>query len=564
MAPSSRDRLNTIKNSNKRRRELAGLRNTAANANNKAKRELAFSRPAPMKSPEKARPSLFEKLSYSPLFDTRLLRGMTEQSTQARNRANIIRQAADNPNISRSEKRNLQLAASWESPEVKGFIEEYGGSGVIGSVARRGISRVSASYREEVEDIAQNLAEEASRLAPFTETSARKVAEQVAEKGRATVNPDIISQIRGETFGWRNQVGGGQARYVIGGEDVEDIASILKDPEKYAETLLGRLGTSLKARDLPFGINPYDVLNTLGLGKGAPMVGGRRGPSKIDEIQILGASRSNIASGGTQMFKQGAKTGEDIAKTIYPNFRGKFNPVPLTPESAGRQIELLQESRGGIPALRTGKVIDLSGEKIDALSKRLYNAHDHAAAKAREASTQAIEQRIADVLNIKLSDDFLSARQTRLDMVNNPNENDVLIDFLANSGKGGVGLSDLKPFLQKQLDSPDITPYQRQAYRQMLGDVIGGRYKEIEKRYRAITNQVEDPLKDVINPKFRKEFGDAVDEFRRKLRDSKENYDDAQFAADMEALGNAVEAVARSTKGRISFSAVKKASGLFD
>jgi hypothetical protein len=103
----------------------------------KAKRELAFSTPAPMEAPTKPKASLFERLSFSPLFNTRLLGGMSEQAAQARNRANIIQQAAENPNLSREDRRNLQISAAMESPEVKGFIEEYGGSGVIGSVARR-------------------------------------------------------------------------------------------------------------------------------------------------------------------------------------------------------------------------------------------------------------------------------------------------------------------------------------------------------------------------------------------------------------------------------------------
>jgi hypothetical protein len=103
----------------------------------KSKRELAFSSPAPMKPPVKASPSLFERLSYSPLFNTQLLGGMAEQQAQAKNKYNIIQQAAENPNLSREDRRNLQISAVMESPEIKGFLEGYGGSGIIGSVARK-------------------------------------------------------------------------------------------------------------------------------------------------------------------------------------------------------------------------------------------------------------------------------------------------------------------------------------------------------------------------------------------------------------------------------------------
>ena len=54
MPPSSRDRLNTIKNSKKRRRELAGLRNTAANAGPPSSSKTFGTKPPPARGPGKA------------------------------------------------------------------------------------------------------------------------------------------------------------------------------------------------------------------------------------------------------------------------------------------------------------------------------------------------------------------------------------------------------------------------------------------------------------------------------------------------------------------------------
>jgi len=58
MAPSSRDRLNTIKNSKKRRRELAGLRNTAANAGPPSSSKTFGTKP-----PRAQRPDMVESFS---------------------------------------------------------------------------------------------------------------------------------------------------------------------------------------------------------------------------------------------------------------------------------------------------------------------------------------------------------------------------------------------------------------------------------------------------------------------------------------------------------------------
>lgn len=516
----------------------------------KRKRELAFSSPAPMEPPVKAEPSLFERLSFSPLFNTRLLGGMAEQRAQAKNRFNIIKQAAENPNLSRKERRDIQISAAMESPEVKGFIEEYGGSGVIGSISRRGAQRIPDSYREEVMDIAESIAKSAAQAAPYTVRQVESIVKRVGE-GRLPVIPrEAMEQIKGEDFR--------TGQYVVGEEEVQPVLDVLTGG---AETLLGKIGQTIRQKDLPRGINIEDLVSAFSLGRDAPLQGVRTpGSSRVGEVQILGATPSSISAGGTSMFRVGAETGEELATIINPNFRGNFNPQGLTRGAAREQIELLQEVRGGIPVLRTGRVLDLSGEKIHYLSRRLYNAHDHAAAKAREASTQAIEQRLADALNIQLSDDFIRARQERLDFVNNPNENDVLIDFLANSGKGGVGLSKLPKYLQQRLDDPSISAHQRAAYRQMLGDVLGPRYKEIEKRYRAITNQVENPLKDVVSKDFLNEFGDAVDILRRRLRE-KENYTNEMFNADLARLSDAAEEVARQ-RGKVTWGAVRKASGI--
>ena len=291
-----------------------------------------------------------------------------------------------------------------------------------------------------------------------------------------------------------------------------------------------------------------NVHSALSLGVHGAQTGERLFDSGIGAISIAGITPSSAAAKATSMFSSGAKTGEGIAQTIYPGFTGEFKSIPLSIENARTQIDLLTEARG-VPTIGTGTVFDTAGNEIKAASKNLWNANDHASAKAREATVQATEQLLGDILKIPFSESFRAARQTRLNLVNDPNFNNVIIDYLGNTGKGGVSLRGLSDFLVSQIDKT-ADPHMRGAYQQMLGDVLQGKYNDIAKELSSVTSSVKSPLEKAIHPTFLSDAADYVDDLRRKLINEADTYDEFAFNKDLENMKNAIINATKNVKNR--------------
>jgi hypothetical protein len=378
----------------------------------------------------------------------------------------------------------------------------------VSEAAGAGARRATRKADEAAMEAAKHFAEQANRNAAFTPTSAKKIIESIAA-GKSNI--DVTALERAAIIGGETPKSG---TYVVSAEDAA----------KHAKPLLGaplfgsRTGLTITPSDLEQGVTMEAIRAKLALGEHG-IIPPEGLFENIGSIQIGGTSPNIMGAKANSMFTGGAKEMKNIATTIFPDFRGEFKATPITQSNAAEQIDLLTQARG-VPTIGSGRVLDTAGNEINTLSKTLWSANDHASAKAREASSQAVEQVLAKALDIKLSDEFLTARQARLDMVNDPNFNNVLIDFLGNSGKGGVGLKDFRTFLATQLEDPTLSDHQRGAYQQLLGNVLQGRYNSIGKQLDILNKQVEDPLAKRVHPDFLSKAGDYVDSIRRNIRNT--------------------------------------------
>ena len=390
-------------------------------------------------------------------------------------------------------------------------------------------------------EAANHFAEQANKNVAFTPISAKKINENIAA---GKLHVDVTAAQRDAITGGKTQK---QGTYVVSA----DAAKKFMEPLADAPSFNGHIGVNITPSDLEPGVTMSALRAKLALGEH-----GIISPESLFEhlgaIQISGTSPSIMTAKANSMFTHGAREMQDIATTIFPEFTGKFKAEPIKQSSASEQIDLLTQARG-IPAIGSGRVYDTAGNEIKSLSKTLWSANDHASAKAREASGQAIEQVIAKALNIKLPDEFLHARQARLNMVNDPNFNNVLVDFMGNSGKGGVNLKGFRGFLVKQLEKPDLTNHQRGAYQQLLGDVLQGRYNNIGKQLDILDKQVDNPLTKHVDSDFISKSGDYVDSIRKKIRNtpglSPEQQKEMQ-TAELKKLSDAVSDVSKRSKNR--------------
>ena len=402
---------------------------------------------------------------------------------------------------------------------------------------------------EETIDVAEGIVEDVTRTAAFTPERITKLLE--SGSGDVTFEQ---AQLLGRNPRLMQGVIPKGKQYRIG----EDTTSLLAESAKNLATRGGRAATILRQEDVPVDLG--DLRRVLALGRSARLDIPQNSPSDMT-LTIGGVSPSTAISKANRMFKAGLGTGESIAKSIFPDFTGRFTTEDMSYSTATKLLDLLTEARGGIkPVAGTAR---RGGEKAEGFSQELLNANDHAIAKTRTAVQQAVEQRLARALNIDLPEDFLGVRQAELDFVNNPNENNVLVDFVANSGKGGVSLDNLTRFLQKRLLDGTLRPHARAAYQQLLESALSGKYKEINSKFKAISGDIENPLNDVVDPRMFDQVSDYVDNLRRKIYSKAfPDYTEEVFAVDMERLGNAVDMAAKAarSKGRkITYRDVKTA-----
>ena len=410
---------------------------------------------------------------------------------------------------------------------TKGFPIPVMGLGAGGSGS--GFVRVGKSKAEqEVLDIAESIADEARKVSEFTPYQFERAVEdkgilynQAVALGQKAVEPVSESVDK--------------AKYVLS----ENSLGFLRDAAKRLSENAGRASTIVTQADLPKGVDILNIQRALALGKDATI----SPQSTLNNaenfvLDIAGVTPSTVVTKANDMFRSGAETAKGIATSIFPDFVGNFNATPMLRSGAGNLIDMLKEARGGIAPV-TGRVLS-EGEKVLDLSRQLYNANDHGSPKARAAATQAIEQLLAKALDIKLPDSFYQMRQAELDLINDPNRNNVLIDFLGNTGKGGVSLPELATFLQRQLQSGKLNEHLRGSYSQLLSDVLQGKYRQIQSEIDFIRGQGENPLSKVINDDVYKGVGDYVDGLRSKLIND-DNYTQALFDMDMKRLGEAVQ-----------------------
>jgi hypothetical protein len=439
---------------------------------------------------------------------------------------------------------------------AKGLPIPIMGLGAGGSGS--GFVRVGKSKaQQEVLDIAGSIAEEASKVAEFSPYRFNSALEgkgitydQAIALGQKAVKP-VSEPID-------------KARYVLSNDSLD----ILRNAADKLSENAGRASTIITQADLPKDVDILNIQRALALGQDATI----SPQSTLKNVQdfaldIAGVTPSSVVTKANEMFRGGADTARGIATTIFPDFVGNFNPTPMLKSGASDLIDILKEARGGIAPV-TGRVLS-EGEKVLDLSKQLYNANDHGSPKARAAATQAIEQLLAKVLDIKLPDSFYQMRQAELDLINDPNRNNVLIDFLGNTGKGGVSLPELTTFLQRKLQDPNISQHLRGAYSQLLDDALQGKYRQIQSEIDFIRGQGENPLSKIIGDDVYKGVGNYVDDLRSKLIND-DNYTQAVFDMDMQRLGEAVQTAASNIAHRgkkLSWididNAIKAQGGLF-
>ncbi len=380
---------------------------------------------------------------------------------------------------------------------------------------------------EEILETARSYADEATSLANFSPSDLFKLAKTATDQATVSFNQ---AKALGKNVKPPSTEDISKARYVVNvGEQLRswlDAAGSF-DPRK--------TGITITQGDVPFDIRLLQ--RALAGGESAKLDLPVSIPTEDIGIQIAGETAATAARKGSKMFRSGAEAGFEIANAINPNFVGRFRTQDLTEKASTGLLDLLTEARGGIRPV-TGTVFNRNtGEEIMPASQELWNANDHAIAKATEAARQAVEQRVASALNITLPEDFLDVRQAQLDFVNDPNRNNVIVDFIANSGKGGLSLDDLSSFLTKKLQSGKLRPHQRGAYEQMLGDVLSGKYKQINAEFKAIAKETDNPLKDVIDPKAMDYISKYVDDLRRNIRaTNKPEYNNDVFIEDMNRL----------------------------
>ena len=424
--------------------------------------------------------------------------------------------------LSPEEKMDLQDKIAFGM--AAGSTSNLGGKAIGSGFVRVGKSKAE----QEVLDIAESIADEARKVSEFTPYQFGRAAEdkgilynQAVALGQKAVEPVSESVDK--------------AKYVL----TEDSLGFLRDAAKRLSENAGRASTIVTQADLPKGVDILNIQKALALGKDATISPQSTLNNAEDFVlDIAGVTPSTVVTKANDMFRSGAETAKGIATSIFPDFVGNFNATPMLRSGAGNLIDMLKEARGGIAPV-TGRVLS-EGEKVLDLSKQLYNANDHGSPKARAAATQAIEQLLAKALDIKLPDSFYQMRQAELDLINDPNRNNVLIDFLGNTGKGGVSLPELATFLQRQLQSGKLSEHLRGSYSQLLSDVLQGKYRQIQSEINFIRGQGENPLSKVINDDVYKGVGDYVDELRSKLIND-DNYTQALFDMDMKRLSEAVQ-----------------------
>lgn len=410
-------------------------------------------------------------------------------------------------------------------------------SGPEGQVSKAG-ARFFTSNADEVIDVAKGLSDDLTRQAAFTQTRIEKLREQLA-KARKTFNVNAEQMTALGRVPRETASAGRASVYRIGQEAIDQLTTNIGELTSRG----GRAATRITQADIPVEIGALQ--RVLAVGRGARLDLPNSNPEDMI-LQVGGVSPSTATSAANKMFTSGAKTGEAIARTIFPDFVGTFKATPMDEAVTTGLLDLYTEARGGIRPV-AGTAYNSAGEDIIAASRELYNANDHAIAKATEAAKQAVEQRIARAVGIELPEEFLKVRQAQLDFVNDPNENNVIVDFIANAGKGGVSLPNLTAFLQKRLQSGKLRPHQRAAYEQLLADAFSGKYKEINTKFNALSNQVDNPLSDILDDRFLNQMSDYVDSMRRKIRDRNfPDYTDAVFERDMQHMGDVIEGAAQA------------------